>query len=81
MNTIESILLDTIRKEFIGHTVEFTVSDIKVVAKNITNIDLDMTGKCIKVIGEIEHSPIGSKNVTTTDYARIHYKVTYKVLD
>ena len=51
---IKEVLLEAIRKDLIGHSIEVNLFDVKVIARNITNVDLAPFIKGIEIEGDIE---------------------------
>lgn len=59
MNTLEQAILGPIRSELIGHTAIFYSFCGKIIAENITEVELDGYGKFIRITADkvILHSP------------------------
>lgn len=80
MNTLESIILNSIKRELVGrHKVVF--SD-EVVAENITDVDLIGRGKYVTIqANRILYKPQGYRTAVETNSYTFPISVMYEVLD
>ena len=80
MNTLESIILNSIKRELVGrHKVVF--SD-EVVAENITDVDLIGRGKYVTIqANRILYKPQGYRTAVETNSYMFPISVMYEVLD
>ena len=92
MNTLESIILNSIKRELVGrHKVVFSVNETEerefivhnpVVAKNITDVDLTGRGKYVTIqANRILYKPQGYRTAVETDRYMFPISVMYEVLD
>lgn len=79
MNTLESIILNSIKRELVGrHKVVF--SD-EVVAENITDVDLIGRGKYVTIkANRILYKPLGYGTAVETNNYTFPISVKYEVL-
>ena len=81
MKAIESVILEPIRKDLIGHTAMFRTKDGKYVkAENITGVDLDGYGRTIRVTADkITYRLPGHREDFETKQYRFHVTAEYSV--
>ena len=91
MNTLESIILNSIKRELVGrHKVVFSVNETEerefiehnpVVAENITDVDLTGRGKYVTIqANRILHKPQGYRTAVETNSYIFPISVMYEVL-
>lgn len=80
MKTLEQAILGPIRSELIGHNAIFYSPGNKVVAENITDVDLDGYGKFITVTADkITYRVLGTRNTFNMKQYRFHISNSYTV--
>ena len=80
MNTLEQAILGSIRSELIGHNTIFYSFCGKIIAENITEVELDDYGKLIRIMADkIVYAITGTRATFETNQRRIHVSSEYEV--
>lgn len=82
MKTIESVILDPIKKDLVGHSAIFQTRTGVVTAENIADVDLDSYGRTIRVTAEkISYRLPGHKEPFEVIQYRFHTSAKYSVTE
>lgn len=80
MNTLEQAILGLIRSELIGHNAIFYSFCGKIIAENITEVELDDYGKLIRITADkIVYAISGTRVTLETNQRRFHVSNKYEV--
>lgn len=80
MNTLEQTILGPIRSELIGHNAVFYSFCGKIIAENITEVELDDCGKLIRITADkIVYAIYGTRTTLETNPRCFHVSSKYEV--
>ena len=80
MNTLEQAILGLIRSELIGHNAIFYSFCDKIIAENITDVELDSCGKFIRITADkIIYAIPGTRATLETNQRRFYVSSKYEV--
>ena len=80
MNTLEQAILGPIRSELIGHNAIFYSFCGKIIAENITEVELDDYGKLIRITADkIIYAIPGTRATLETNQRCFHILSKYEV--
>jgi len=82
MKSIESVILEPIRKDLVGHSAIFQTKTGVVAAENISDVDLDSYGRTIRITAEkISYILPGHKEAFEVKQYRLHISAEYTVTE
>lgn len=80
MNTLEQVILGPIRSELIGNNATFYSFCGKMIAENITEVELDSCGKLIRITADkIVYAIPGTRATLETNQRSFHILSKYEV--